>query len=362
MADVADELSRHLPVRVVAPGREATRESWSASLEVFRFAAPRAPLSTLKLFHPLHGIRIAGVLHGGAAATRRAVDAGPTAHVVALWALPSGAWARSVARARRIPFSVWTLGSDIWTLGRVPGIRRYMRGVLRDADNVFSDGLQLAEATSAISGKPTEFLPSARQLAPIREKCLREQPPYRLLFIGRWHPNKGVDLLLEALEGLHDEDWALLERVDVCGGGALSQQVTAAVTRLQRLGRPVCIRGYVDAPTAATLLNVADYVLIPSRIESIPVVFSDAIRNGCPVIAMPVGDLPTLIQEGGVGVVAARVDPEAFRVAIREALARRPVEFSTALGRLASRFSVEDAIVPRLLGLAVSTGPVGGVV
>ena len=60
-------------------------------------------------------------------------------------------------------------------------------------------------------------------------------------------------------------------------------------------------------------LNAADFLVIPSRIESIPVVFSDAIQSGTPVISTPVGDLPQLIKNNHCGVVADEISPHAFR-------------------------------------------------
>jgi len=187
-------------VRVVAPGRVEAHERAAERIEIFRYAAPAKPLSTLKPWNPVDAFWLARVLRGGARATRAAVAAGATAHVFALWGLPSGEWARRAAAQRGLAYSVWLLGSDVWTLGRLPIARGLLTCVLREAAHRYADGHRLAADARAIGGTQVEFLPSTRALETRTPPPLpRPAPPYRLLFLGRWHPNKGVDILLDAL-------------------------------------------------------------------------------------------------------------------------------------------------------------------
>lgn len=353
VADLAEELANHVPIRVVAPGHADARESWAKGVEVFRYAAPEQALSTLRLWHPADALRVMRVLRAGQRATEQAVTAGPTAHVLALWALPCGQWARRSARRHGIGYSVWTLGSDIWSLGRIPLVRSLLRRVLREAEHCWSDGLKLRDDTQAIADRPVEFLPSTRRIDRVRTEPLRTRPPYRLLFLGRWHPNKGVDLLLEALALLSDEDWSRIECVTICGGGPLEPLVKTAVASLQDAGRPVVLRGYLARDEAQDAMLAADYLLIPSRIESVPVVFSDAVKLRCAVVACPVGDLPELIAgDDPCGLVSqssnakniSEVLARTVRLSasdFRDGMARAGETFNLALvaKRLASRFS-----------------------
>ena len=339
VADLADELSRSVPVRVVAPGAGEARERWRSHLEVFRFAAPANALSTLALWKPCDLVRAIAVMRSGARMTREAVDAGPTAHVLALWALPCGHWVRTATKQNAIPYSVWTLGSDIWSLGRIPGVRSWLRKILRQADHCWSDGLRLRDDTQVIAGREVMFLPSTRRTDGRRDHPRQIKPPYRLLFLGRWHPNKGVDLLLHALATLDDSDWTRIASVHIAGGGPLDEQVRAAVGALQAQGRPIRLSGFLDHDGATAALASADRLLLPSRVESIPVVFSDAMKFDLPVIAMPVGDLPELMIPG-VGTLARSVDAASYAEAIRTSLA---ASYDThALHALAERFSLQN--------------------
>lgn len=352
--DTAQALSEHLDVRVVAPGPMSQRQKWSAGVEVFRFAAPEKPLSTLSLWNPADLLSTLRVLRAGRNAVRQAVLAGPTVHILALWALPSGYWAQVVAREAGVAYSVWTLGSDIWTLGRIPVVSKVLRRVLAEAQTCYSDGLQLAAQTRRIGGREVEFLPSTRRIDSRRQAPLKDAPPYRLLFLGRWHPNKGVDLLLEALSRLDDSDWARIEAVEVCGGGSLEAEVVYGVEALQAAGRPVVVRGYLDKDAAERAILRADYLLLPSRIESIPVVFSDALKLGCPVLATPVGDLPGLLGcDRPAGMLADTVSPEAYARMLSIALDRSPASFGVGIEETRSVFDM-DEVVTRLLSGALA--------
>lgn len=320
VADLAEELARLMPVRVVAPGPEERIEGDRSGLCVYRYCAPDKPLSTLKPWHARDLASLVAVMKSGQQATELAISAGPVARLLALWALPGGHWARRTVARKGIPYSVWTLGSDIWSLGRIPVVRHQLARVLVEAETCYSDGLKLAEDTRRIAGRDVEFLPSTRRIESQRESPVRSIAPYRVLFLGRWHPNKGVDLLLEALGLLGEDDWSLIESVSICGGGPLEHEVRGEVERMRNSGRPVRLRGYLDKAEAETEIAAADYLLIPSRIESIPVVFSDAMKLECPVVAMPVGDLTALVSENGVGLLATNVTAAAYARALVMAL------------------------------------------
>ncbi|MGY6555328.1 MAG: glycosyltransferase [Wenzhouxiangella sp.] len=352
VSDLAEEIARHMPVKVVAPGSMSETENWHHGIEIFRYAAPKQALSTLDPRKPKDLVAILKVLAAGQTAAQQAVRAGPSSHILALWALPSGHWARRVSRQTAVPYSVWTLGSDIWSLGRIPVVRSQLRRVLRDANTCYSDGLMLAEDTRRIAGRPVEFLPSTRRIDRPRTAPLKSRPPYRLLFLGRWHPNKGVDLLIEALKLLNEDDWQRIEAVEICGGGPLDALVRSGAADLRTLGRPIEVRGYLDKASAEEAISRADYLMIPSRIESIPVVFSDAVKLGCPVLASPVGDLPRLIsQSPKCGLVAKRVDPLAWSWLIKSALKAPASEFSRGLTTIARRFDL-SAIALKLSKLS----------
>ena len=345
VADLVDVLANHVSVRVVAPGPSAARETWSDRVEVLRYAAPAIPLSTLKPWNPMHLRWIGRVLRGGLAATRLAVTE-DVSQILALWGLPCGEWARRTAREHGVEFSVWMLGSDVWTLGRMPILRGMLARVMRHARNVYADGYRLADDAQRIGGVHVEFLPSTRRIDLTDPPPPRSQPPYRFLFLGRWHSNKGVDLLLDALGLLSDADWSRIETFEIQGGGPMEPLVRERAEALRAVGRPVEAGCFLAKAEAEAAIARADWVVIPSRIESIPVVFSDAMKLGRPVIATPVGDLPRLL-ESACGILCSAVDAPAIAKALRSAIHADKSFSANAVARNAAAFSL-DAIANKL--------------
>lgn len=347
VADLVDELAKHVHVRVIAPGPAGKREQWAPGVDVYRYAAPSQPLSTLKPWRPADLRWIARVWRGGLEATRAAAADGAS-HVLALWGLPCGEWARRVARERGVRYSVWMLGSDVWSLGRVPILRGMLARVIRQARCAYADGYRLAADAQEIGNTPVEFLPSARKIERADPPPSRNRPPYRLLFLGRWHPNKGVDLLLDALARLTDADWENIERVEIQGGGPLESLVQARGEQLRSAGHPVEVGRFLAKEDAEAAMARADWVLIPSRIESIPVVFSDAMKLRRPVVAAPVGDLPRLLAEFRCGILCPAASAGGLVRGIREATQGATEIAPQALNAAAQAFSL-PTIAHRLL-------------
>ena len=97
----------------------------------------------------------------------------------------------------------------------------------------------------------------------------------------------------------------------------------------------------------------ADYILIPSRIESIPVVFSDAMQCGVPVITTPVGDLPRIVKKYDVGILAADVSSDAIHNAICKSLDTSPSDFYMKTKSASQDFNIKE-IVKQYLGYIYS--------
>ncbi|HED12096.1 MAG TPA: glycosyltransferase [Gammaproteobacteria bacterium] len=345
--DFAEALSSKARVTVVAPARQGAVNA-SAELTVRRFSVPRLPLSLLSPMRVSDWWPIIATLRRGQQAIDQLTQQDRPDHIFALWALPSGHWANVMLRRHGVPYSIWSLGSDIWTLGKIPLVRSRLHHVLNSAHRCYADGFALGEAVQAISGRKCEFLPSTRNITFKKIAEVRVSPPYRLAFLGRWHPNKGIDILLNALGLLSENDWQNISEVRIFGGGPLEDLVMEQTDNLKRLGGKITVGGYLDKAGASALIGWADYLVLPSRIESIPVIFSDAAKIGTPLIATPIGDLPRLFEDYRFGVLASEASSAALADAIKSALVKKPADFSDGLQRAREDFSIPE-IVDRFL-------------
>lgn len=342
--DFVQTLATQCRVSVVAPALEAGVDQVNDALQVTRYAVPKLPLSLLNPLVPADWLRIRKTLSAGWQCVRAVAAAQQPDHVFALWALPCGHWARRLKREHNIAYSTWALGSDIWSLGKIPVVRGFLRAALKDSRVNFADGYELANAVQAICGRPCQFLPSTRLLPVTDAPAVRQSPPYTLGFLGRWHPNKGVDILLESLQRLSPAQWADIKTLRIAGGGPMAPAVHAQCNQLIAAGLPVEVSGFLDKPTATRWIQSLDVLMIPSRIESIPVIFSDAMQCDRPVISTPVGDLPRLLQDYQPGVLAETVDAAGFADAITKMLERGPGSFRAGVKQARDVFRLDRCV------------------
>ena len=358
--DIALSLAKQADLTVIAPAAAKVQavSNRSFPFELAYFPVKSLPLSQLNPMNPFDWWRIGYALRKGEECTESLARAKGFDHLLCLWALPSGFWGYKIFKKYGIPYSVWVLGSDLWTGSRIPLVRGVLKRVLQKSRACLADGPSLVQAGERLSGRSFRFTPSARKLEVKDTTPPKDKPPYRLAFLGRWHVNKGADLLCEALKCLTQDDWKKIERVRFAGGGPLEGEVRESLSSLQEAGYPVAVEGFKNKEEAVELLQWADYVLIPSRRDSIPVIFSDAVQCGSPVVVNPVGDLPFVVGKFDVGLISESVSARAFAEAIARALAKCPASFDKGLREAASFFDVEEIGRQILLatGMSVQSG------
>lgn len=342
--DFAEGLGKNVKVTVYAPGKSNRNES-SNNISINRYAVPHLPLSTLRISNPLNWLYIAITMRNGYRSISSQIKIDKPDHLLALWVIPSGFWARRIKRKFGINYSVWALGSDIWALSRIPLVKTVLKNILLDADHCYADGIGLARDVQKISGRKCDFLASSRNFGKTNKRSKNQSPPYNLAFLGRWHINKGVDILIKSLDFLTEADWKLINEIRIFGNGPLYNEIEKKIEKLQILNHPVTKGGYIGKQDAENLLDWADYLLIPSRIESIPVVFSDAMKSGTPVITTPVGDLPSLIDKYHCGLLSKDLTPRSYCIAIRKALTDDFYGLEAGVRQAATEFKVENSVL-----------------
>lgn len=262
-----------------------------------------------------------------------------------LWTVPSGFLGYLMSRSLNKPYDVWALGSDIWRIRKIPLLGRFLLGkIIGRAERVFADGLGLCQDVQEVSGRQCAFLPSSRVLptTPALDEPDSVSADTRLLFVGRYHPNKGPDLLLQAMQRLPQPIQARLH-LKMYGLGTMKPALVDFINAHQ-LGHCVTIDDGICANALVDELSRADFLIIPSRIESIPVIFSDALQMGTPVIATPVGDLQTLIAEYQCGVLADDCSSESLARAIEKACSCVKEDFAEGTKKLSRRFQVSETV------------------
>jgi len=263
--------------------------------------------------------------------------------VLAMWVIPSGLFAYMIRRKLGVSYDVWALGSDIWRIRKIPVFGPWIiKLVINQATRVMADGIQLSRDVEYLANRDCEFLPSCRKMPVMAKIKTRSDPVTKLLFVGRYHVNKGADILIEAVSLLDPERKKNIH-LDIYGLGPLEAQLQSEILS-NGLSDCVFLHGTIAVTELAERLVDTDFLVIPSRIESIPVVFSDAIQTGVPVITMPVGDLPDLIERFNCGVCATSVSAAAFSEAIEKAMRVGKEEFGPGVESAKRHFDIAISV------------------
>jgi glycosyltransferase involved in cell wall biosynthesis len=124
-----------------------------------------------------------------------------------------------------------------------------------------------------------------------------------VLAVGRLHPQKGYDVLIDALPLLGDAV------VAVAGDGPLRADLEQAAPLVRWLGR---------RDDVADLYAAADVVVLPSVWEARSLTAQEALRAGRPLVATDVGGIAALVGDGAVLVPVG--DAHALGTAVRRLL------------------------------------------
>ncbi len=177
-------------------------------------------------------------------------------------------------------------------------VRLWRALTLKEADQIRGCGIRQPIVIIPNGLDPAGFPKPLDLDSPIDTPLIKQlaKTSLRLLFLGRIHPKKGLDLLLPAwakLSGLA-KDWQLV----IAGPdeqGYLAQ--VRALARSLGLEQQVFFTGPVTGPAKISLLHSADLFILPSYSEGFSMSVLEAMACGLPVIATKACNFPEILTE-----------------------------------------------------------------
>jgi len=160
-----------------------------------------------------------------------------------------------------------------------------------------------------------------QQVQSLAERDLQEasnclEPETRtVLFAGRLSKEKGLIHLLQAAELLAPRHPKV--RFLVLGNGPEEEKMKAYVLK-KHLNHSIRFLGYIKNIYA--YLKLADFLVLPSLQEGMPVVILEAFALGKAVVASRVGGIPELVQNGVSGILVEPGNAEGLGSAIESLL------------------------------------------
>lgn len=150
----------------------------------------------------------------------------------------------------------------------------------------------------------------------LRKKLQFSRDSRIILFVGRLHPVKNVDLLLKAFSRLNKSKEYILV---IVGDGPERQHLNDLASSLG-INDLVRFEGFKPKETVLEFIKASDVLVLPSLVEGQPRVVLEAWACGLPVVASKVRGVDNLINDGVDGLLFPLSSVELFSEAITNAL------------------------------------------
>lgn len=219
----------------------------------------------------------------------------------------------AMAPLRRLGVRTFTLLHSVGLVlqGRPNLVSFDTRGLVQDLDGVMVISRKLLRWCAA-HGVPREklvYLPNAPSFAAsdalvrttMSERAARVPGlPLRVLFLGRFDPEKGMDRLTALVE--ESQRRALPVEWRVVGRKVISEGSSGVDLRpVEPYLRPAA----VSAAALGRHYRWADVVVMVSRLEGVPLTLLEAQRFGCVVLSTDVGAVAEAVEDGRTGFLFA---------------------------------------------------------
>lgn len=238
------------------------------------------------------------------------------------FAVPAGALAWILSRLTGVPY-VLTVH-----LGDVPGgvpekTGKWFRWVYPFTHPIWREARRVVAVSEhtrrlALERYPVEIevIPNGIDLESVA--CSLEEPaaPPRIVFAGRFVPQKDPLQIVRSLAELKDLPWQCV----LIGDGPLREQVMREI-REQGLEDRFFLPGWVTPEDVAVWFARSDILFMPSRSEGLPVVGVQALASGLAIVASDIGGFLDLVENGRNGFLIDRARPSEFSAALRQLLA-----------------------------------------
>ncbi len=263
------------------------------------------------------------------------------------FAVPSGAltWALSVLTG--IPYILTA------HLGDVPGgvpektgkwfrwVKPFTQPIWRRAKKVIAVSehtRQLALKHYPVKIQVIHNGADVRRLSPSKIKV---NTPPRIVYAGRFMPQKNPLAIIQTLAQLEDLDW----HCDLLGDGPLLDEVKGEIEKTGMSGR-FTLHGWVTPDTVLEQFSRSDILFMPSLSEGLPVVGVQALATGLAIVASDIGGFLDLVDNEKNGYLIEPHDINAFAGILRRLISdpEELLRFREASVEKSSQFDIQKIV------------------
>jgi len=160
-----------------------------------------------------------------------------------------------------------------------------------------------------------KFRPDMVSRFKMRQKNNLYNDEVAIFYVGRLEEVKQIDRLIAGITLLRNSPRV---RLFIAGEGTLRTPLEFFAKRL-RIEHSVVFLGKIPHDRLPAYYNMADILVLPSKMEGVPMVILESLACGTPVIATKVGGIPDLVFPITNGLLLDYATPETISCAIQEA-------------------------------------------
>jgi len=254
----------------------------------------------------------------------------------------------------KTPYVLWGRGSDVylphWSTKLTSKI------AMKNADSVIALTEDMRQAMRSVYDRNIAVIPNGINLKehtekrPVKEvECFSKN----VLFVGRLHPIKGVQYLLQAMKIVHEKmpDVKLI----LVGDGEERERLESLTDSLE-IQECVEFVGRVPHERVTDYMNQSDIFVLPSLSEGFPVTILEAMTCGLPIVATRVRGVLDIIENDINGYLVDSMNPEQIAWALQKILENEQLRENISSNNRdeAEKYSW-DKVVIRLEGIYQST-------
>lgn len=233
------------------------------------------------------------------------------------FAVPTGLLALIIRLLTGIPYVITS------HLGDVPGgapsqtdrwfrlLGPLFRPIWRHAADTTGVSAHIGALIRQAYGRETHNIPNGVDFTGLATTPRPAGHPRRLVFAGRFNPQKNVPFLVEALRHLPAGDWV----AELIGDG-VDYPAAAGQVKAHGLQDRIILHGWQSPEFVDSRMAEADVLLLPSLFEGFPVVAVKALGHGLAILTNDIDSMRPLVTDGRNGVLAPVGDRAAFTAAL----------------------------------------------
>lgn len=224
---------------------------------------------------------------------------------------PGAFWSWSVSRILKRPYVI-TEHTSILNNFRSPIHKLLTIAFLKKADAILSVSNHSANEVYSYTGKKPFVIPNMIDFEKFFEVSHTSNEVCQIGFLGGLNTNtKGLDILLEAVAGIHQE-----YVLHIGGSGKLLDQYKRMAQQLG-IARKCVFHGFVSHYQVPLFMKQLHFFVSASRFESFGMVMVEAMACGLPVVATDSGGPADFITALN-GILVPKEDPYALRMAVEK--------------------------------------------